>query len=72
MRDDRENLKAELAAYGVKYTQLVTADDEVLSRPDALKWKGEICRDRGVDILFEDSPGIIEHVDDAVLTFVPV
>lgn len=72
LRDDRDDVAAELDAYGVRYTELVTADEDVLARPDVAKWKGEVCRDRGVEIFFEDTPEIIKHVGDSVLTFLPI
>lgn len=72
LRDDRDNLKTELDAYGIRYTELVTADEGVLDRPDVIKWKSEICRDRGVEIFFEDNHAIIEHVDESVMTFRPM
>ena len=71
-RESREETAAELAAWGIAYNDLVTVDFDACVKHGAEEWKGVVCREHGVEILFEDDPDVLRHVDDSVLCMMPV
>ena len=71
-REDRALVEHDLRQSGILYSQLVTATtDELLAHgPD--RWKAAFCRRHGVEIIFEDMPEVLQHMDDDVVAFMPI
>lgn len=62
LRQDRQSAENDLRSWGVPYSLLVVADTRsLMEHGDA--WKAKVCRQYRVEVLFEDSPSIIRHVD---------
>jgi hypothetical protein len=65
-REDRERTAAALEAWGVQWTELVTSDLSSQLEHGVDEWKGVMCREHGVEVLFEDDPDVLMHVDPAI------
>lgn len=62
MRTDRETTACELEQMGIRYVELLMPDPDVFGRPDPERWKGEVCAHLGIDVMFDDSADILEHM----------
>ena len=72
-RTNREEVKAKLKQRGIEWNHLFVADnmDNVLDvGPE--RWKGLICKQFGVEILFDDMPEIINHLPSTTLGMMAV
>ena len=71
-RDDRESTEQQLNEWDICWTTLVTLPklQDLTENPDA--WKAGVCRQLGVDILFDDDPAVLAHVDAQVVCLMPV
>src|SRR5262245_56407316 len=61
-REDRARAEADLRAWGISYTTLVTASLEQHLEHGVYEWKAAMCRRHAVDIFFEDNPDVLRHV----------
>ncbi|MFN7145551.1 MAG: hypothetical protein ACK4YP_17380 [Myxococcota bacterium] len=68
MRTDRERAAADLDRLGIAWTVLHTVP-RALSAERYWRWKGEVCRAEGVDVFFDDSADVLEHMPDATVPF---
>ena len=71
-REDRNSATADLDAWGIGYTKLITSD-----LPDQLEhgvdeWKGRVCREHRVEILFDDAPEVLRHVESPTLCLMAI
>jgi hypothetical protein len=66
-REASDESEAELAEYGIVYDELITATNEELDRTGFYEWKARICRERKIDILFEDMPEVINRLDPTTI-----
>lgn len=71
-REDRAAAAADLAGWNVAYTSLITATTDALLAAGVDEWKSVICREHGVDVLFEDDARALQHMDDDVLSLLAV
>jgi hypothetical protein len=71
-RTDRESTSAELDAWGIAYTHLITASLDPDSEDGTDPWKARICKELGVDVLFDDSPEVLRHVSPSILSLMVV
>ncbi len=65
-REDPVATSATLEAWGVRWTELVTSDLGSQLEHGVDEWKGAMCREHGVEVLFEDDPEVLRHVDPAI------
>jgi len=63
MRVDRERAEADLRTMGVVWNELYTFPEDGPYTP-YWKWKGDLCRQHGVELFFDDSPDILEHMPE--------
>jgi len=70
-REDRTSAAADLARWGVPYSELVTSTLDACLEHGVNEWKGVVCRREGVDVFFEDDPDVLAHIDDRTLCFMP-
>lgn len=71
-RIDRAGADADLRTWGVVYSELITPSPDPDSWDGTDEWKAQVCRERGVQVLFEDSPEVLRHVDQSVLGLMAV
>lgn len=71
-RLDRAATTDDLERWAIHYDELVTCSLDEHLEHDLEAWKGRVCRERGVDIFFEDNPAVLRHVDPSVACFMPV
>lgn len=71
-RDNREATADDLRAWGVAYDELITSTLDLCLEHGVDEWKAEVCRKHCVNILFEDDPDVLRHVDDSVICMMPV
>jgi len=71
-REDAEAVAAELAGWGIAYTDIVTSTTKELFAHGTDEWKAHVCRQRGVEILFDDMAEILQHVDESVVAFLAI
>ncbi len=71
-REDREQTESDLDEWGIAYDELVMASSIELDRTGFFEWKPKVCRDRRIDILFEDMPEVINGLDESTVAFMPV
>lgn len=62
MRTHHEDTALELEQLGIRCTELITPDESVFERPDADRWKGEVCSHLGIEVMFDDSMDILRHL----------
>ena len=72
-RDSLESAEFTLKESGIAYSEIITATMFYSSYTEgnlpADGWKGKICSDLGVNVLFDDSIGVIENVDPKIDSF---
>ncbi len=71
-RENREETRALLGELGIAYDTLVTSSLEAHLEHGVDEWKAAICRQRRVDIFFEDDPRVITHVDPSTVCMMPI
>ncbi|MDP6544105.1 MAG: hypothetical protein QGH60_08960 [Phycisphaerae bacterium] len=71
-REDRDRTEALLDEFGVAYDTLITSSLEAHLQHGVDEWKAAVCRERGVDVFFEDDPRVITHVDASTICMMPI
>ena len=71
MRDDRALTEETLQNWGIAYHELFCWSMESCDLAKTDQWKAEVCRRHQVDVLFEDDPDILAHVDGSTTCFLP-
>ena len=71
-REDRPATEAYLREAGVVYSELITSTLQSCLEHGVDGWKAAVCRDRGVEILFDDDPKVVKCMDEATLCMIPV
>jgi hypothetical protein len=71
-RESRDSAIADLAAWGLPFDELITWSFADNAGEDMLAWKGRICAERGVEILFDDDPGVLCRLGPKVLSLMVV
>lgn len=71
-RENRKTTAADLAGWGIAYTDLITSTLAAHFEHGVNEWKGAMCKHHGIDLFFEDSMEVLEHVDGATVCFAPV
>lgn len=72
-RDDIEVTEYDLREWGIAYDKLICWSMEQFNdTDDADAWKATVCRRYGVEVLFEDDPDVLVHVDAKTVCFMPV
>lgn len=66
-REDRKSASDDLTAWGIHYSTLVTWSFQDNRDEDMYSWKGRICADRKVEILFDDDPQVLCQLGPKVL-----
>lgn|GEM_PF-1056982 len=70
-RQGQEEVEADLAAYGISFTEVILPTNEDLEREGFYEWKAVTCRRLGIEIFFEDMPEVVNKLDPHVLALVP-
>jgi len=70
-RQGQEEVEADLAAFGISFTEVVLPSSEDLAREGFYEWKAAACKRLGVEVFFEDMPEVINELDKSVVAFVP-
>lgn len=70
-RDDPEVATEDLRQWGIVYHELICWSMDQCDLGDVDAWKATVCRKYGVDVLFEDDPDVLAHVDPATVCFTP-
>lgn len=70
-RHDEPDTRKDLKSMGITFDKLVVASGEELERVGFCEWKGNVCKELDVDIMFEDMVGVAKRIPDSVLTFIP-
>jgi hypothetical protein len=68
MRVDRAHAESDLRAMGIVWSELHTFPED-RTAAGYWSWKGELCRQHGVDLYFDDSPDILEHMPPSTFPF---
>jgi hypothetical protein len=71
-REDRASVEDYLRKEKIAYNQLVTSTLDACFEYGVDQWKSAMCRKYNVDILFDDDPKAIKHVDPSTLCMLPV
>ena len=71
-RQDRESATLDLAEWGISYSRLVTWDPALWGHERMLRWKGEVCRDLNIGVLFEDDPQVLSLVHPETVSMMVV
>jgi hypothetical protein len=71
-REDRHGAATDLARWGIAYGRLVSWSLDDWPAEDACAWKGHVCGELGVEVLFEDDPEVLCHVDPSVVSMMVV
>jgi len=69
-REERRETEEELRTLGVRYTSLTLTEGVDFGKEEFFHWKARMCRDLGIDILFEDMPEVINELDCSTIAFV--
>lgn len=71
-RIDRPSAEADLRSWGIAYDELLTPSADPDSDDGTDEWKGRLCEELGVDVLFDDSPEVLRFVGPGVLSLMAV
>ncbi len=71
-RQDRVGAENDLRDWNIQYTKLVTATVDDLQLHGVDLWKAHVCRTHGVNVFFEDSLEVCQHVADETLCLMPL
>jgi hypothetical protein len=71
-RQERESTMADLAKWGIAYSRLLTWSLDDCLPEEMTAWKGRVCDEFKVELLFEDDPQVISQVDPAVVSMMVV
>lgn len=71
-REDRVATARDLRSWGVEYTHLVTATTDAPLSAGVDEWKAGVCREHGVQMLFEDDARVLVHLDASVVPMLVV
>jgi len=71
-REDRASATDDLAAWGIRYGQLVTWSFQADGGEDMYAGKDRRCHTLRVDILFDDDPLVLCRLPPAILGMMPV
>jgi hypothetical protein len=71
-RQDRLSTESDLREWNIAYDTLVTWVPQEHMKYGVNEWKAAICREHGVEIIFEDDPQVLSHFDDSVLCLMPI
>lgn len=71
-REDRESAAADLGGWGVAYSELVTWSFAGNAGLDMFAWKGAVCAERGIEILFDDDPQVLSALPANVVSMMVV
>jgi hypothetical protein len=71
-RQDRIGAENDLRSWAIAYTELVTATTDDLQLHGVDLWKAHICRDRGVNVFFEDSAEVCLNIGEETLCLMPL
>jgi len=71
-REDEAMTRADLEAWGIRYERLFLGHLDAVMEHGVDEWKGTLCAKLGVDLFFEDDPGVLRHVPEGVVCFMPV
>jgi len=69
-RQDRASSESDLAQWGIAYSRLVIWS--LGAHTDMLRWKGDVCRELGVEVLFEDDPQVLCQVAPEIVSMMVV
>lgn len=69
-RESRQQTEEELREYGIRFTSLTLTDRDDFAREGFFQWKAKVCKELGIDILFEDMPEVINQLDGSTIAFV--
>lgn len=64
--DNKEDVAAELKSYGITFTDIHLPPWE---EKDAPAWKRKIAKELDLDVMFEDSPEVLDQMPDKVKRF---
>ena len=67
----QQEVEADLASYGIAFTEVVLPKGEDLTREGFYAWKAATCRRLGIEVFFEDMPEVVNELDPSVLALVP-
>lgn len=70
-RQDRQSAMSDLSTWGIAYSRLETWSLEHTAA-DMLQWKANVCRQMGVELLFDDDPQVLSRVDPEVVSLMVV
>ena len=71
-RENRVTTEEYLKQCNIHYSELVTSSLDSCFEYGINEWKSAMCRKHNVDILFDDDPKSIQHVDETTLCLMPV
>ena len=71
-REDEDDTRRLLSGWDIRYHELLLSSLEECARYGVDQWKAAVCRERGVDVFFEDDPDVLAHVDASTLCLMPV
>ncbi|MEC9374419.1 MAG: HAD family hydrolase [Planctomycetota bacterium] len=71
-REDRARAAADLEGWGFVWDELVCSTVDLCLSCGVHEWKAVVCREKGVEVFFEDEPAVLRHVDDSVVCLMPV
>jgi hypothetical protein len=70
-REDRPAAEADLCAWGIAWTKLITSTLEACLAVGVDEWKAAECRKARVDVFFEDDPNVLQHIDPITVCLQP-
>ena len=71
-REDQSRTAKLLDELNIAYSRLITASLEAHMEHGVDEWKGWVCKQHNVEILFEDSAEVLRYIDPATMSFMAV
>ena len=71
-RENRKSATDDLIGWGIRFSKLVTWSFQDNPGDDMYEWKGRICDDMKVEVLFDDDPQVLCALRPKVLSMMVV
>ena len=71
-RENRDEVVADLRGWGIVHHEVICATTEAVLAAGVGQWKAMVCRELGVNVIFEDDAETLRHVDPSVTAFLTI
>ncbi len=71
-RDQRKITERDMKKWNIHYHELILSDINSMLNYGVNEWKAEICREKKIDVFFEDDPDVLKNIASEIFCLMPV